>query len=349
MAMNPVIFVVISAFLYGLSQPLAKLLLNDITPVAMAGLLYAGSFAGLSLFSLIPGTTGSKKYVPVSRKDLPYLAGSVISGGILAPICMMLGLSYVSGFTASLFGNLEAVATALIAYLFFKENTGKRLWIALTLMTAAVILLAWDPGQGKFAVTGPIFLLLGMICWGIDNNVTCVISDKDPIFIARVKSIVSGLISITIAVVVLGAKIRPDIMLVYALTLGAFSYGASLVFFIKSLEKLGSARTGALFSVAPFVGAIGSLIILKDWPGWTMFPAAGLMAGGAWLILNESHSHFHCHESVTHVHQHNHDDLHHTHCHDELAPEPHAHEHTHPDENHEHAHTPDSHHRHGHD
>lgn len=349
MTINPVIFVVISAFLYGLSQPLSKLLLNDITPVAMAGLLYAGAFAGLSLFSLIPGATGAKKYAPVTKKDLPYLAGSVISGGILAPICIMIGLSYVSGFTASLFGNLEAVATAVIAFLFFKENAGRRLWLALSCMTVAVTLLAWDPSQGKFAVTGPVFLLLGMICWGIDNNVTCVISDKDPIFLARIKSVVSALISITIAVVILGAKIRLDIMLVYALVLGAFSYGASLVFFIKSLEKLGSARTGALFSVAPFVGAIGSLIILKDWPGWTMFPAAGLMAGGAWLILNESHSHFHCHDDVTHVHHHDHTDLHHTHCHEEPAAEPHTHEHTHADENHEHTHTPDTHHRHGHE
>ncbi|MCK4636615.1 MAG: DMT family transporter, partial [Methanomicrobia archaeon] len=258
---NPLIFIVISASLFGISPPLAKLLVKDIPPVVLAGLLYLGAFAGLSFYSIgkrIIMTDPDKKAAPLERKDLPWLAGAVLVGGIIGPISMMTGLALVSGFSASLLLNLEGLATAMIAIFFFKENAGKRLWPALVCMTIAGILLTWDPSQGKFNIVGPLLIIFAVVCWGMDNNLTRNISHKDPIQIAKIKGFVAGTTSLSLALI-LGMKISLDLTVAFALLLGSFSYGISLVFFIKALEGLGSSRTGAFFSLAPFIGAITSL------------------------------------------------------------------------------------------
>jgi len=347
---GPFGFVIVSALLFGISPPLAKLLVSDIPPVALAGLLYLGAFVGLSLWSI-----GSRKMITghnnrassLNRNDFRWLAGATIAGGILAPISMMMGLKLVSGFSASLLLNLEGVATAIIAVFVFNENAGKRLWIALACMTVAGVFLTWDPSQGRFVPLGPLLLVFAMVCWGIDNNLTRNLSDKDPVQVAQVKGLVAGTVSLSLALI-LGAKMPIDIAVVFSLLLGALSYGASLVFFIKALEGLGSSRTGAFFSLAPFVGAVVSLIILREWIGWVMFPATGLMIIGAWLIVSEKHSHLHRHESVTHIHLHNHGDKHHLHEHSGVAFEPHVHDHRHIEQTHSHVHWPDTHHRHRH-
>jgi len=318
--------------------------------VALAGLFYLGVFLGLSLYALgrkARISDQNKKVASLQKKDLPWLAGAIVTGGIIAPISMLLGLSHVSGFSASLLLNLEGVATAAIAVFIFKENAGKRLWLSLVCMTIAGIFLTWDPNQDKFNLVGPLLILVAMVCWGIDNNLTRNISDKDPIQIARIKGLVAGSISLLLALT-LGMEISLDFSIAFALLLGALSYGISLVFFIKALEGLGSSRTGAFFSFAPFIGAIASLIILREWIGWVMFPASGFMILGVWLIISERHSHPHLHKATTHTHSHNHTDMHHLHEHSGTFSEPHSHEHTHPELSHIHVHWPDTHHRHGH-
>lgn len=347
---RPLLFILISASLFGISTPLAKLLVKNIPPVALAGLFYLGAFVGLTLYSIVrkKRMTGSYDGVAsLEKKDLPWLAGAILAGGIIGPISMLMGLTLVSGFSASLLLNLEGLATAIIAVFIFKENSGKRLWLSLASMTLAGIFLTWDPNQDKFNPTGPLLILLAMVCWGIDNNLTRNISAKDPIQIARIKGFVAGIISLSLALI-LGTKILLDFKIVFALLLGAFSYGISLVFFIKALEGLGSSRTGAFFSFAPFIGAIASLIILREWIGWVMFPASGFMIIGVWLIISERHSHPHLHTATTHTHSHNHTDTHHLHEHSGTFSEPHTHEHTHPELSHIHVHWPDTHHRHKH-
>ena len=347
---TPLIFIIISATLFGISTPLTKLLVRDISPVALAGLLYLGAFIGLSLYSIDRKkrtVDDSRQIASLEKKDVPWLAGAILTGGILGPISLMTGLTLVSGFSASLLLNLEGLATVLIAVIFFRENTGKRLWLALICMTIAGVLLTWDPAQNKFTITGPLLIILAMICWGIDNNLTRHISDKDPIQITQIKGFIAGTTSISLALI-LGMKLPLDITIVFAIILGSFSYGVSLVFFIKALKGLGSSRTGAFFSFAPFIGAIGSLIILREWIGWIMVPAAGLMFFGIWLIGSEKHAHFHNHKSITHTHSHIHSDMHHLHEHSGNIYEPHTHEHTHDEITHDHEHYPDTHHRHGH-
>ncbi len=346
---QPLIYILISAALFGISPPFAKLLVKNIPPVALAGLLYLGAFAGLSLYSMIRGIVYTEKLrcVNLKKGDFLWLFGAILSGGIIAPICLMFGLNQISGFTTSLLLNLEGIFTAIIAVIFFKENAGKRLWLALLCMTAAGVFLAWDPSQGKFNLIGPLLVTISMICWGIDNNLTRNISTRNPMQITRIKGFVSGLVSISIAYA-LGMNIKWDVTVFYALLLGSFSYGISLVFFIKALEGLGSFRTGMFFSLAPFIGAVTSLILLQEWIGWVMFPAIALTVAGVWLISTEKHRHLHLHQEEIHTHLHNHKDIHHMHEHAETVHEPHIHEHRHLEENHVHSHWPDTHHRHGH-
>jgi len=346
---KPIIFVITSAFLFGISPPFAKLFVRDIPPVVLAGLLYLGAFAGLTVYSIVrkKSVVDPDRMAALARKDIPWLAGAVVAGGIIGPISLMIGLTLISGFSTSLLLNLEGVVTAVIAVFLFKENAGKKLWLALICMTVAGVFLTWDTNKSNFSVVGPLLIVLAMVCWGIDNNLTRNISDKDPIQITQIKGLIAGTISLLLALI-LGMRIPLNLTLVYVLLLGGFSYGLSLVFFIKALQGLGSARTGAFFSSAPFVGALISLIILREWIGWVMFPATGLMIIGVWLIGSEKHSHIHLHRTVTHSHSHRHDDMHHQHSHSGSFHEPHTHEHMHDELEHTHVHWPDTHHRHEH-
>jgi drug/metabolite transporter (DMT)-like permease len=345
---KPIFYVIASAALFGISPPIAKLLVHDMPPVALAGLLYLGAFAGLFLFTLFMKVTSSKvvaKASPLEKKDIPWLVGAIIAGGIAAPIALMTGLTLVSGFTTSLLLNLEGVATAIIAVLVFKEYAGKRLWIALLFMTLAGVFLTWNPNQGSIDLTGTLFVVLAMVCWGVDNNLTQHISNKDPTQIAQLKGIIAGAISLGLAFL-LGMQIPIDVTILFALILGSLSYGLSLVFFIKALEGLGSSRTGAFFSFGPFVGAVVSILILGETVTLPLATASILMVLGVWMMLTERHSHLHRHERITHTHEIE-PDMHHRGLNEgeQVGYSP---EHTHDAMVHSHVHWPDQHHRHDH-
>ncbi|MFA5033546.1 MAG: DMT family transporter [bacterium] len=343
--------IIVSASLFGISAPVAKLLVRDIPPIALAGLLYLGTFIGLSIYFLVRKLITNNSYkreAPLEKKDFIWLAGATLAGGIIAPISMMTGLTFISGFSASLLLNLEGLATAIIAVLFFGENAGKRLWMALICMTIAGVFISWQPTLGNFNVLGPLLIVVAMICWGIDNNLTRNISDKDPIQIAIIKGFVAGIVSLSLGMA-LGWRMSFNSGILFALLLGALSYGISLVLFIYALKGLGASRTGLFFSFAPFIGAVVSLIILKEWIGWVMFPAIVFMIIGIWLISSEKHLHLHKHKSTIHTHSHTHTDGHHLHNHPETFSGQHIHQHTHNDMIHAHPHLPDTHHRHKHE
>jgi drug/metabolite transporter (DMT)-like permease len=369
MNLKPLVSVILSALLFGVSTPLAKVLLGDISPIALAGLLYLGVFVGLTFFKwgLPPTAQGRGQSSPggtvplegrrgdaeghrearLEKKDLPWLAGSIIAGGLIGPVCLMAGLSRISGFSASLLLNFEGLATAFIAVFLFRENAGRMTWLALVLMTAAGVLLSWNPGVGRFSPEGPVLVVLAMVGWGLDNNLTRQISDKDPVQIARIKGLVAGIVS-TAAAFLLGQGFRPGLPAAQGLLIGALCYGLSLVLFIKALKGLGAFRTGAFFSFGPFAGSLASLALLKESVRWPMVAAGLLMILAVALILGEKHSHAHRHERTVHSHSHSHGDLHHLHPHEGPVREPHAHEHVHEVAEHVHGHWPDTHHRHGH-
>jgi drug/metabolite transporter (DMT)-like permease len=305
--------VLASAALFGLSVPLSKILLGGVQPVFLAGLLYLGAFLGLTALWMA-GAAGEKRKAAPARGDMKWLLLVILFGGVLGPVFLLLGLSQTSGFTASLFLNLEGVATAIVASAIFKEFTDKRFWAALACMTVAGVLLSYDPPGSGFSLSGPALIALAMLCWGLDNNFTGKITGMEPVEIARAKCLAAGLINIGIGLF-FGGKLALGATLLYALLVGTFSYGVSIVLFIHALRGWGAARTGAFFSVAPFVGAAASVLLLNESVGWSMLPAFALMAVGAWLIASEKHMHGHFHGKIYHVHEHFHDEGHH-HKHD---------------------------------
>lgn len=341
---GPILAVLISGALFGLSVPFSKVLVGDMRPVALAGLLYAGSFLGLSLWMRVRGKVApppaSERLV---RSDIPYLAGAILAGGVLAPILLMVGLERTAGSSASLLLNLEGVATAIIAVALFHEKGGARLWTALALMTAASLVLSYAPGGSAFG-EGAVLIVLAMVCWGIDNNLMQKVSDHDPVQLALIKSGCAASTSLVLAFLFFGG-VGLSMITLEALAIGAVCYGASLALFMIGLKYLGSCRTGTFFSVGPYVAAMAAIPLLGESVTVQLIVAGGLMVFGTWLITSEGHVHEHVHEAVEHEHFHSHDGG--THDHGEEGA--HSHRHVHKAIVHSHAHWPDAGHRHDHE
>lgn len=337
-----------AAGLFGLSTPLAKTLLGTVPPVLLAGLLYAGSGIGLSLWLLLRGL---RRQAPpeasLARKDLPWLGGAVLFGGVLGPLLLMTGLAQTKASTASLLLNLESVLTAVLAWVVFRENVDRRVMLGMLAIVAGSVLLSWQ-GPVEGVPWGALGIAGACLCWAIDNNLTRPVSGGDPIQITAIKGSVAGLVNVTVALA-MGYHLPDATTLLATGLLGFVGYGLSLVLFVLALRALGTARTGAYFSTAPFVGAALSLLLFVEHPTLTFWIAGGLMGLGVWLHLSERHEHLHSHEAMAHDHRHHHD-AHHQHTHDFPwdGKEPHTHPHTHEPMVHSHPHYPDLHHRHDH-
>lgn len=337
-----------AAALFGLSTPLAKALLGSVSPVLLGGLLYLGSGIGLMATRL----WRDKGWQPSGLKqgEWPWLAGAIFFGGVIGPVALMLGLQSTEGSTASLLLNLEAVLTAVLAWVAFKENADRRVVTGMLTIVAGGVILSW-PGEGAAQTSlnwGAGLIVLACLCWAIDNNLTRKVSASDALFIAVSKGLVSGSVNVSMAFALGNAwPVWPVIGV--AMAVGLLGYGISLVLFVLALRGLGTARTGAYFSVAPFVGALVSLLWLGDSVGPGFWAACALMALGVWLHLTERHEHEHTHQPMEHTHAHVHDE-HHQHEHDFECDKrvPHVHEHRHQAITHKHPHFPDIHHRHVH-
>jgi len=336
-----------AAVLFGASTPFAKALLGGVSPILLAGLLYLGSGVGLWFVRTVRdrgfGSAG------LSRTDWSWLAAAIAAGGVLGPILLMYGLTRTSAAAASLLLNLEAVLTALLAWVVFRENADRRIVLGMALIVAGGVVLAWPAGGvAPAGLVGTLAVAGACLCWALDNNLTRKVSASDPLFIAATKGLVAGLTNAGLALG-LGAKLPQAPLVVAAMGVGLAGYGISLALFVLALRGLGSARTGAYFSTAPFVGAAIAIVAFHEPIFWPFWVAAALMAAGVWLHLTEVHQHEHVHESLTHRHAHRHD-AHHQHQHAFAwdGREPHTHEHTHEPLKHAHPHYPDVHHRHEH-
>lgn len=332
-----------AAALFGAGTPLAKVLMDEVSPWMLAGLLYLGSGVGLTVyrrFRRAPRAT-------LSRSDVLWFAGAVCAGGIIGPVLLMIGLAGMPASGASLLLNAEAVFTALLAWFAFKENFDRRIALGMGAIVLGAVVISW-PGEARFADLRPALAILGAcFAWGVDNNLTRMVSLNDATWIAAVKGTVSGIVNLGLALV-LGAAIPAPSSVAAAMVVGLFAYGVSLALFVVSLRHLGTARTGAYFSIAPFFGAV--LAVLMGEPMTLQLLVAGaLMAVGTWMHLIEHHEHTHSHGAMTHDHEHAHDE-HHAHDHDHPV-EPgirHRHLHEHSPLTHAHRHFPDAHHRHDH-
>ncbi|HEX2650337.1 MAG TPA: DMT family transporter [Burkholderiales bacterium] len=333
-----------AALLFGASTPAAKVLAGDLPAFLLAGLLYAGSGLGLALWIALRSGRGAS----IARADLPWLAGAVLFGGIVAPVLLMLGLAATASSTASLLLNLEGVFTALIAWFVFGENFDRRIALGMALILAAGGLAAFEPGALGGLSGGGLLVALACLAWAIDNNLTRKVSAGDPVTIAALKGLVAGAINLGIAALS-AAPLPSPLQAAGAALIGLLGYGASLVLFVIALRELGAARTGAYFSTAPFAGVVLALAVLGEAPAWTFWLALPLMAAGVWLHASERHIHEHTHEPLEHAHSHVHDEHHrHEHDFDWDGAEPHAHRHRHERMVHRHPHYPDIHHRHSH-
>jgi len=340
-ALNPGVSAALgAALLFGMGTPLAKLLLNEVSPWMLAGLFYLGSGIGLVLVRRI------RRAAPVrlTRNESAWLGAAVLAGGVAGPVLLMFGLSGMPASGASLLLNAEAVFTVLLAWIVFRENVDRRIALGMLAIALGVFVLSW-PEEVGFAGLWPALSVLGAcLAWSVDNNLTRKVALADASWIASVKGMTAGVINLVLAYS-LGDKLPSLPILGAALGIGFLAYGVSLTLFVVGLRNLGTARTGAYFSVAPFFGAVFALATGE--PLTIRLAVAGvLMASGVWLHLTERHSHEHRHEAIEHSHEHRHEE-HHQHAHDVFcAPgSRHTHRHRHESMAHTHVHFPDAHHR----
>ena len=336
----------LAALLFGAATPLAKLLLGPVDPWLLAGLLYLGSGVGLAIARAFMRRPRSA----LARRDLPWLAAAIALGGVVGPVLLMWGLARLPASTASLLLNLEGVLTALLAWFAFHENVDRRVAFGMAAITAGALVLAWPPGgtEGMGAALPALAIVGACLAWALDNNLTRKVALADATTIAMAKGLAAGAANVTLACVA-GTSMPPAGAVAAAGLLGFVSYGVSLVLFVRALRDLGTARTGAYFSTAPFAGAALSIAIVAEPMTSSLAVAMALMALGVWLHLTEHHVHRHRHLAMDHDHAHSHD-VHHQH--DHAAPmgagTVHSHPHRHDPMAHAHEHFPDAHHRHEH-
>lgn len=345
-----ILYALASAALFGFSTPAAKQLLGSIDPVVLAGLLYCGAGIGISILRrLLPAIRNSaSREVSLQRKDVPWLGGAIVAGGIAGPILLMAGLARTDATTASLYLTLEGAATALMAWFVFHENFDSRIALGMGLLVSGAAILAWSGTPTLGGTAGPLLIVGACIMWGLDNNLTRKVSLSDPLQIVEIKGLVAGPVILALGIWA-GGSLPSLSSTLMGMSVGFVGYGLSLVLFVIALRHLGTARTSAYFATAPFLGALAAVFTLSEPVTFQLLAGGIVMAAGVWLHLMERHEHEHLHEPMSHSHPHTHDE-HHRHSHDGSEPsgEPHTHFHKHERLRHTHPHVPDMHHVHHH-
>jgi drug/metabolite transporter (DMT)-like permease len=345
-----------AAVLFGCSAPLISTLTGSGSALSIAGLLYAGAGLALLAVRLIQG--GAQAETPVQRQDWPALVGLTLLGGVVGPLALVLGLARLPAASSSLLLNLEAVFTLTIAVAVGREHLGKRGLLSAALTLAGAVVLSGGTLTGT-SWPGACLIALATLAWAIDNNLSQRLSLRNPIQIASFKAVGASLPMLGLALL-LGESFPSLPVIGGLLGIGALGYGISIWLDLLALRDLGAAREAVIFSTAPFVGALFSLLVLREQLTPPLSVAAFLMTGGVALLLREQHSHWHHHAPLRHNHRHHHDpadsNLHHDHAHsgaelDGVPADPaywHAHQHHHEEQEHVHPHVSDAHHRHHH-
>jgi drug/metabolite transporter (DMT)-like permease len=286
--------------------------------------------------------------VPLGPKQLPWLAGAIVAGGIIGPLLLMAGLARTEATTASLLLTLEGAATALMAWFVFHENFDRRIALGMACLVTGAIVLSWSGQPTLSTLFGPLAIVGACVAWGLDNNLTRKVSLADPLQIVELKGLIAGPVNLALGLAT-GSALPGLAESLAAGIVGFLGYGVSLTLFILALRQLGTARTGAYFSTAPFLGTLAAVAFLSEPVTGQLVGAGLLMAIGVWLHLTEHHEHEHVHEPMEHAHPHVHDE-HHQHVHAPRDPrgEPHTHVHRHERLKHKHPHVPDMHHTHRH-
>lgn len=280
-----ILLAILAAVLYAISTPISKVLLNTLSPVYIAALLYLGAGIGMGFIALIRKRLGKSNYQPFTKDEMPSILGMVILD-ILAPILLMIGLKTSLPENVALLNNFEIVATSLFAFFIFKEMIPKRLRLAIIFVTLASLMLSFeDLDAFKFSI-GSLFVILAAISWGLENNLTRKLSVNDPLMVVVIKGLFSGLGSLLIALFL--HEIELNLLYIsLTLLLGFIAYGLSIFFYVTAQRDLGAAKTSAFYAFAPFVGAILSLVLFLELPKYNFYIALVLMAVGSYLAATQ--------------------------------------------------------------
>jgi drug/metabolite transporter (DMT)-like permease len=339
----PAFWCLIAAALFGASTPIAKVLLSNVGVLSLAGLLYLGA-----AFAAIPySIKGGSKKLRRRPANVRRILGAIIFGGIAGPALLLLGLKMAPAASTALWLNMEGTATAFFAVLFFREHVGYRTWVAIGLVFFASILLA-SP-QGFSMAPAAALIVLASICWGLDNNFTAVLDGYTPAQTTLAKGVFAGSFNLGLGWLI-GESLPLTGVVVLALVVGAFCYGASMLLYVMGAQALGATRSQMFFSSAPFFGVLIAWSALGEQILGVQLAAGAIMIGGLIFMLTDHHEHAHAHKARDHTHNHCHDDDHHNHEHSDLPlTTRHCHPHPHEEQEHHHSHEPDLHHRHEHE
>ena len=341
---HPILWCLLSAFLFGISPALSKWALGTIQPISMAAFLYLGAGFATLPFSKRPKITQKKEWMRI--------LGAILFGGILGPIFLMYGIQEIGGARSALLLNFESVATVLLGWMFFREHISFKILLSVLFVTAGGILLSFSHDTIGLSLSfGAVYIVIACFCWGLDNHYTAVIEQLTPAQSTCIKGICAGIFNL-----ILACFLETDFVFSYhlgivvcALLIGALSYGASIVLYIAGAQQIGATRAQLIFASAPYWGIITAVIFLKEPFSSIYFAAVACMLIALYIQNKENHGHKHTHVLLTHKHWHRHDDLHHEHDHEHIEKGLfgwHAHEHTHEETHHTHEHYADIHHRH---
>lgn len=340
MLTRPVLWCLVAAALFGASTPACKLLLDgSVGPLVLAGLLYLGAALATLPFALTGGQAERRR----DATNLRRLAGAVVFGGIIGPVALLVALQTAASASVSLWLNLETTATAVLAWVFFRENLDRWGWFANALVVFAGVLLVAP--QGFSLAPAALLVVLACACWGLDNNLTALIDGYTPAQTTVAKGFVAGSVNLALGMALEGG-LPAGTTILAALVVGALAYGASMVLYIQGAQQLGATRSQVLFATAPFLGVLIAWLVLGEPLSTVQIVAAVVMIAALALLFSRHHAHEHHHEPLTHTHAHRHDDGHHDHVHDGPVGLWHTHPHTHEAQTHTHPHVPDLHHRH---
>ena len=339
-----VVLAAASAVAFGLTTPVIAWAGRSTGPLVIAALLYAGAAGAALLMRALGRASGTS----LRRTDAVRIIGIAIAGAAVAPVCLAWGLARAGATAGSLVLNLEAVLTVLLAWVIYRERLGRRVLVAVVVMAGAGVVLVLDTtGRASAGLLGAIAVAVATLAWAVDNTLTRGLAERDPLQVIAAKGALGASLTAAIAFA-RGESLPPAASIAALLACGATGYGLSLRLYLLAQRKIGAARTGSVFALAPFIGAaIAWVLGDRDATILTVLAAAGF-AVGVYLHVSEQHAHPHVHEPAVHEHAHRHDDGHHDHAHDPPVDGEHTHPHEHHRVAHEHGHAPDVHHDHSH-
>lgn len=276
-----VLLALLSALLFGATLPISKTLFAEISPVVLTGLLHLG--AGVATSFALPQIFRHLR----ERRNGWFLIGLALSGAVVGPLCLFYGLRVTSSSVASILLNLESPFTAAIAVVIFRDRLSARVLIAIGLALIAALVVSYAPvGWANGALGGAGLVTVAALAWAFDNNFTGRLSFSAPEAVVAFKGLCGGIFTLTLALVTRAPW--PTVRGIFApLAWGAVGFGISLVVYVRALERLGPARTSLIFSAAPFIGAVLSIVFLHEPLSWRLFAGGALFALAVWLLLSE--------------------------------------------------------------